>query len=182
MYCLSHRCPPRHSESLQFNRQYSWTHTNRYERWRKPTCVLQKSVCWYGLILVGENVPWSVTVNKWVNLTFNEDKLYVCIVVFTVFICSFLLLAPLFGYLGDRYNRKYIMIGGLTVWLLTAAGSSFVSESVSETCSHISTKKRGTHNNMLCVKSTVSSCIQPSTWNVPRCNNTYILQTTRTRM
>uniref|UniRef100_A0AAQ5X5Q8 Major facilitator superfamily (MFS) profile domain-containing protein n=1 Tax=Amphiprion ocellaris TaxID=80972 RepID=A0AAQ5X5Q8_AMPOC len=47
----------------------------------------------------------------------------------TVFICSFLLLAPLFGYLGDRYNRKYIMIGGLSVWLLTSAGSSFVSSS-----------------------------------------------------
>ncbi|XP_040005575.1 protein spinster homolog 3 isoform X2 [Xiphias gladius] len=46
----------------------------------------------------------------------------------TVFICSFLLLAPLFGYLGDRYNRKYIMIGGLSVWLVTAAGSSFVTE------------------------------------------------------
>ncbi|XP_021173535.2 protein spinster homolog 3 isoform X1 [Fundulus heteroclitus] len=47
----------------------------------------------------------------------------------TVFICSFLLLAPLFGYLGDRYNRKYIMLCGLSVWLLTAAGSSFVSKS-----------------------------------------------------
>lgn len=47
----------------------------------------------------------------------------------TVFICSFLLLAPLFGYLGDRYNRKYIMIGGLSVWLVTAAGSSFVTGS-----------------------------------------------------
>ncbi|XP_029030626.1 protein spinster homolog 3 isoform X2 [Betta splendens] len=47
----------------------------------------------------------------------------------TVFICSFLLLAPVFGYLGDRYNRKYIMIVGLTVWLGTAAGSSFVNES-----------------------------------------------------
>ncbi|XP_061596138.1 protein spinster homolog 3 [Cololabis saira] len=47
----------------------------------------------------------------------------------TVFICSFLLLAPLFGYLGDRYNRKYIMIGGLSVWIVTAAGSSFVTES-----------------------------------------------------
>ncbi|XP_040907426.1 protein spinster homolog 3 [Toxotes jaculatrix] len=47
----------------------------------------------------------------------------------TVFICSFLLLAPLFGYLGDRYNRKYIMIGGLSVWLVTAAGSSLVTES-----------------------------------------------------
>lgn len=47
----------------------------------------------------------------------------------TVFICSFLLLAPVFGYLGDRYNRKYIMIGGLSVWLVTAAGSSFVTQS-----------------------------------------------------
>lgn len=46
----------------------------------------------------------------------------------TVFICSFLLFAPLFGYLGDRYNRKYIMIGGLIVWLITALGSSFVTE------------------------------------------------------
>ncbi|XP_038565266.1 protein spinster homolog 3 isoform X2 [Micropterus salmoides] len=47
----------------------------------------------------------------------------------TVFICSFLLMAPLFGYLGDRYNRKYIMIGGLCVWLVTAASSSLVTES-----------------------------------------------------
>uniref|UniRef100_A0A665UZB0 Protein spinster homolog 3-like n=1 Tax=Echeneis naucrates TaxID=173247 RepID=A0A665UZB0_ECHNA len=47
----------------------------------------------------------------------------------TVFIFSFLLLAPLFGYLGDRYNRKYIIIAGLNVWLVTAAGSSLVTES-----------------------------------------------------
>ncbi|XP_074467626.1 protein spinster homolog 3-like [Sebastes fasciatus] len=47
----------------------------------------------------------------------------------TVFTCSVLLLAPLFGYLGDRYNRKYIMIGSLCVWLVTAVGSSFVTES-----------------------------------------------------
>lgn len=59
-------------------------------------------------------------------------KELILIHVLSVFICSFLLLAPLFGYLGDRYNRKYIMIGGLSVWLGTAAGSSFVTESVSE--------------------------------------------------
>lgn len=59
-------------------------------------------------------------------------KEFIFISVLSVFICSFLLLAPLFGYLGDRYNRKYIMIGGLTVWLATAAGSSFVTVSVSE--------------------------------------------------
>nr|XP_020506086.1 protein spinster homolog 3-like isoform X2 [Labrus bergylta] len=48
----------------------------------------------------------------------------------TVFICSFLLLAPLFGYLGDRYNRKYLMIGGLSVWLIMGAASSLVTESL----------------------------------------------------
>ncbi|XP_057677683.1 protein spinster homolog 3 isoform X2 [Corythoichthys intestinalis] len=47
----------------------------------------------------------------------------------TIFICSFLLTAPLFGYLGDRYNRVYIMAAGLSVWLLTATGSSFVPKS-----------------------------------------------------
>lgn len=44
----------------------------------------------------------------------------------TVFICSFMLLAPVFGYLGDRYNRKYVMIAGMIVWLGTTLGSSFV--------------------------------------------------------
>uniref|UniRef100_A0A3B4ALP9 Major facilitator superfamily (MFS) profile domain-containing protein n=1 Tax=Periophthalmus magnuspinnatus TaxID=409849 RepID=A0A3B4ALP9_9GOBI len=48
----------------------------------------------------------------------------------TVFICSFLLFAPLFGYLGDRYNRKYIMMCGLVVWLITALCSSFVTENL----------------------------------------------------
>ncbi|XP_042561800.1 protein spinster homolog 3 [Clupea harengus] len=47
----------------------------------------------------------------------------------TVFICSFMLLAPAFGYLGDRYNRKYIMVGGLAVWIVTTLGSSFISDS-----------------------------------------------------
>lgn len=47
----------------------------------------------------------------------------------TVLIISFLLLAPLFGYLGDRYNRKYIMIGGLAVWSVTSGCSSFVTKS-----------------------------------------------------
>ncbi|XP_030648535.1 protein spinster homolog 3 [Chanos chanos] len=47
----------------------------------------------------------------------------------TVFICSFMLLAPIFGYLGDRYNRKLIMIGGLCAWLVMTLSSSFVTES-----------------------------------------------------
>lgn len=50
--------------------------------------------------------------------------------IFTVFICSFMFLAPVFGYLGDRYDRKLIMIAGLTVWIVTTLGSSFVKKSV----------------------------------------------------
>ncbi|KAG1926499.1 protein spinster homolog 3-like [Pimephales promelas] len=46
----------------------------------------------------------------------------------TVFICSFMLLAPVFGYLGDRYNRKLLMIAGLIVWIVTSLGSSFVKD------------------------------------------------------
>ncbi|KAB5522466.1 hypothetical protein PHYPO_G00159840 [Pangasianodon hypophthalmus] len=44
----------------------------------------------------------------------------------TVFICSFMLLAPVFGYLGDRYNRKLIMVGGMIIWIVTTLGSSFI--------------------------------------------------------
>uniref|UniRef100_A0A8B9LMY2 Spinster homolog 3 (Drosophila) n=1 Tax=Astyanax mexicanus TaxID=7994 RepID=A0A8B9LMY2_ASTMX len=48
----------------------------------------------------------------------------------TVFICSFMLLAPVFGYLGDRYNRKVIMVAGMVVWIVTTLSSSFVTESL----------------------------------------------------
>ncbi|XP_032803122.1 protein spinster homolog 1 [Petromyzon marinus] len=44
----------------------------------------------------------------------------------TVFICSYMLLAPIFGYLGDRFNRKMIMSVGIAVWSVTTLGSSFI--------------------------------------------------------
>lgn len=43
----------------------------------------------------------------------------------TVFICSYMLLAPIFGYLGDRYNRKIIMSVGISFWSLVTLASSF---------------------------------------------------------
>ncbi|XP_029996668.1 protein spinster homolog 1-like [Sphaeramia orbicularis] len=43
----------------------------------------------------------------------------------TVFICSYMFLAPLFGYLGDRYNRKYIMSAGISFWSLVTLASSY---------------------------------------------------------
>ncbi|XP_053550790.1 protein spinster homolog 1 [Bombina bombina] len=43
----------------------------------------------------------------------------------TVFVCSYMVLAPVFGYLGDRYNRKYIMCVGISFWSLVTLGSSY---------------------------------------------------------
>jgi MFS family permease len=44
----------------------------------------------------------------------------------TVFICSYMLLAPLFGYLGDRYQRKWIIVFGVSFWSLMTFLGSFV--------------------------------------------------------
>jgi len=42
----------------------------------------------------------------------------------TSFICSYMILSPLFGYMGDRYNRKFIMAVGIMFWSgVTLAGS-----------------------------------------------------------
>lgn len=44
----------------------------------------------------------------------------------TSFIVSYMLLSPIFGYLGDRYNRKRAMIFGITLWSLVTLIGSFV--------------------------------------------------------
>ncbi len=49
----------------------------------------------------------------------------------TIFICSYMLVAPLFGYLGDRYQRKWIIIIGLTFWSSITFISSFIRHDVS---------------------------------------------------
>ncbi|XP_051891250.1 protein spinster homolog 1-like isoform X2 [Pristis pectinata] len=47
----------------------------------------------------------------------------------TVLICSFMILAPLFGYLGDRYNRKMLMAIGIAIWCSATLAGSFVTQS-----------------------------------------------------
>lgn len=49
----------------------------------------------------------------------------------TVFICSYMVLAPMFGYLGDRYRRKYLMAAGILVWSGTVFASTMLSKDVS---------------------------------------------------
>jgi len=44
----------------------------------------------------------------------------------SAFMLGYFLSAPIFGYLGDRYPRKYLMLAGVMVWSLATAGSGFV--------------------------------------------------------
>ncbi|XP_054899525.1 sphingosine-1-phosphate transporter SPNS2 isoform X2 [Poeciliopsis prolifica] len=46
----------------------------------------------------------------------------------TVFICSFMVAAPIFGYLGDRFNRKVILSCGIFFWSTVTLLSSFISK------------------------------------------------------
>src|SRR5271156_4671982 len=41
----------------------------------------------------------------------------------SAFMLGYFLSAPLFGYLGDRLPRKYLMLGGVLIWSLATAGS-----------------------------------------------------------
>ena len=44
----------------------------------------------------------------------------------TAFVVSYMIFAPIFGYLGDRYNRKIIMAGGVLMWSLTTLIGSYM--------------------------------------------------------
>ncbi|XP_004716248.1 protein spinster homolog 2 [Echinops telfairi] len=44
----------------------------------------------------------------------------------SVFICSFMVAAPIFGYLGDRFNRKVILSCGIFFWSAITFSSSFI--------------------------------------------------------
>lgn len=46
----------------------------------------------------------------------------------TVFIISYMLIAPVFGYLGDRYNRKIIIAFGMIIWSGCTLLASFISD------------------------------------------------------
>ena len=43
----------------------------------------------------------------------------------TAFIVSYMILSPLFGYLGDRYTRKYIITVGILIWSAFTLTGSF---------------------------------------------------------
>ncbi|GBM97872.1 Protein spinster, partial [Araneus ventricosus] len=60
-------------------------------------------------------------VQKYYSLDYTEGGLLQ-----TSFIVSYMIMAPVFGYLGDRYSRKLIMAFGVTFWSLTTLLGSFI--------------------------------------------------------
>ncbi|XP_041769430.1 protein spinster isoform X2 [Anopheles merus] len=44
----------------------------------------------------------------------------------TAFVLSYMVFAPLFGYLGDRYSRKWIMVLGVSLWSTTTLLGSYM--------------------------------------------------------
>jgi len=46
----------------------------------------------------------------------------------TAFVLVYFVVAPIFGYMGDRYSRKYIMAGGVLVWGGISLSASFMTE------------------------------------------------------
>lgn len=44
----------------------------------------------------------------------------------TVFILVYMITAPLYGYLGDRFNRKFLMAAGVFMWSLGTLIGSFM--------------------------------------------------------
>ncbi|KAI8436762.1 hypothetical protein MSG28_010230 [Choristoneura fumiferana] len=44
----------------------------------------------------------------------------------TVFVVAYMVFAPIFGYLGDRYSRRTIMAFGVALWSLTTFFGSFI--------------------------------------------------------
>lgn len=48
----------------------------------------------------------------------------------TAFIVFYMIFAPVFGYYGDRYNRKFIMEIGLIVWMVAVILSTLCTPKV----------------------------------------------------
>lgn len=48
-----------------------------------------------------------------------------------IFIVGYMVFSPIFGWAGDRYSRKYLMLGGILFWSVVTFSSSFVPKTVS---------------------------------------------------
>ena len=44
----------------------------------------------------------------------------------TIFVVSYMIVAPIFGYLGDRYSRRWLMAVGVSIWIVAVLLGSFM--------------------------------------------------------
>ena len=61
------------------------------------------------------------SIEKYYHLSHSQSGLLQ-----TSFIISYMIFAPIFGYLGDRYSRKLIMVFGIIFWSLTTFSGSLI--------------------------------------------------------
>ena len=54
-----------------------------------------------------------------------------------IFVVGFMATSPVFGYCGDRYNRKWLMVGGIGLWSAVTLGGSFIPKDVYQTTSSV---------------------------------------------
>jgi len=59
-----------------------------------------------------------------VQVYFNITDGY-CGALQTVFVASYMVVAPIFGYLGDRYSRRWLMALGVSIWVVAVLAGSF---------------------------------------------------------
>ena len=69
----------------------------------------------------------SVVVDIDKEFSVNDEKKLA--LVQTAFIIAYMIFSPLFGYLGDRFNRRILMAIGLFVWAASSMASAYVTPS-----------------------------------------------------
>lgn len=74
-------------------------------------------VCWMDRFIVGALVT---PIKNQLSLT--DEQVGRLQVTFTL---AFVIAAPVFGYLGDRFRRKWILFGGIILWSFASLGSGF---------------------------------------------------------
>lgn len=62
-----------------------------------------------------------VDIQHWFNIEKKKAGLLQ-----TIFVCAYMVFAPIFGYLGDRFSRKYVMAFGITIWSITTYAGSLM--------------------------------------------------------
>jgi len=108
--------------------KYNLSSPNRRRRWRVSRRGLTVGVLVFvNLINYMDRLTVAGVLDQ-IRQDFGANKSMMGLIQ-TAFIISYMVFAPLFGYLGDRYSRKNIMAAGVFLWSLFTLIGSFMSGS-----------------------------------------------------